>query len=124
MTRRSTRIEAQRPMRELLSDLRKLDSEGCGAIKTEAQGQLDRRVAENAATVMAVCHNGLAALGHLLAHSSPVIEDGTIGAESVEALGWLMAEIGDLAGACAVLAMDCRVQAATKSDGLNLRRSR
>ena len=97
-------------MRQLLSALRKLDSETCGATKTEAQALLDRRVAESAATVMAVCHNGLAALRLLLAHSSPVIEDGTIGADSIDALGWLMAEIGDLAGACAVLAMDCRAR--------------
>lgn len=69
-------------------------------------------IAENAETVMAVCQNGMAALGHLLAHSAPVIEDGTIGADSLEALGWLMAEIGDLSVECMQLAARHRKVAA------------
>ncbi|RYE45576.1 MAG: hypothetical protein EOP24_19070 [Hyphomicrobiales bacterium] len=91
-------------MRQLLSDLRALglaDSEVASAATSVI---LRQRIAVNAETVMAVCHNGLGALGHLLAHSSPVIEDGTVGADSLEALGWLMAEVGDLAAVCAALA--------------------
>ena len=65
-------------------------------------------MAESAETVMAVCQNGMAALGQLLAHSSPVIEDGTVGADSLEALGWLISELGDLSGYCMVLAAECR----------------
>jgi hypothetical protein len=99
-------------MRQLLSDLRKLDPKQGGSVLAETQVVLNQRTCENAATVMSVCHNGLAALGHLLAHSSPVIEDGTIGADSIEALGWLMAEIGDLAAVCAVLNAECQGQAA------------
>ena len=108
MPRRSKRIVVERPTRRLLSDLRTLgsmDNEVASAMTTDI---LHQRIASNAETLMAVCHNGLGAIGHLLAHSSPVIEDGTVGADSLEAVGWLMAEIGDLAAACAVLSSECR----------------
>jgi hypothetical protein len=36
------------------------------------------------------------------------VEDGTIGADSLESLGFLMAELGDLAAACMTLAARCR----------------
>jgi len=55
-----------------------------------------------------VCQNGMAAVGHLIAHSSPVIADATVGAESVEAVGWLISELGDLSGYCLMLASECR----------------
>jgi hypothetical protein len=85
-------------MRQLLRDL----------TPPSDDGEALRRLANNAEVVMAVCQNGLGALGHLLAHSSPVIEDGTVGADSIEALGWLMAELGDLAAHCMALAAECR----------------
>lgn len=115
MARRPTRIEAERPIRQLLSDLRKLEAGPADTAKTGVSALLNRRMAQNAETVMAICHHGLAALGLLLAHSSPVIEDGTVGADSVEALGWLMAEIGDLASACAVLSSECRAPPAPEN---------
>lgn len=86
-------------MRQLLCDLKMPSSE---------DDEARRRLADNAQAIMAVCQNGLGALGHLLANSSPVIEDGTVGADSIEALGWLMAELGDLAAHCMVLAAECR----------------
>lgn len=84
--------------------MRKLQAGPANTAKTDASAVLDRRMAQNTETVMAVCLHGLVALRLLLVHSSPVIEDGTVGAASVEALGWLMAETGDLAAAlcCAV----------------------
>lgn len=91
-------------MRQLLADLRTLGAADADELTSTHQQTLHQRIGENAATVMAVCQNGLAALGHLLAHSAPVIEDGTVGADSVEALGWLMAEVGDLAAVCLTLA--------------------
>jgi hypothetical protein len=104
MARRSTRTIAERPMRQLLSDLRVLGATDSEVGSAATADILRQRIAVNAETVMAVCHNGLGALGHLLAHSSPVVEDGTVGADSLEALGWLMAEVGDLAAVCSVLA--------------------
>jgi hypothetical protein len=65
-------------------------------------------LASDAETTLSTIHQGLGAIGHLLAHSSPVIEDGTIGADSLEALGFLLAELGDLAAACMTLAAQCR----------------
>lgn len=90
------RAVAINPMRELLTDLRGLGNNNRG--KCDAANR--ERLASNARSVMAVSQNGMAALRHLLAHSSPVIEDGTIGADSLESLGWLMAEVGDLAAHC------------------------
>ena len=104
----STRTVASHPMRELLNHLRQVQTvagrNGSASIPT----RLRQPLTENAEIVMAVCQNGMAALGHLLAHSSPVIEDGTVGADSVEALGWLIAELGDMTAYCLVLAAECR----------------
>ena len=104
----STRTIAVHPMRDLLIQLRKVQPEVTITGTTAIPHRLRAPMAESAETVMAVCQNGMAALGHLLAHSSPVIEDGTVGADSVEALGWLIAELGDMTAYCLVLAADCR----------------
>lgn len=65
-------------------------------------------LAEDAEATMSSVHQGLGAIGHLLAHSAVPIEDGTIGADSLESLGLMMAELGDLAAACMTLAAHCR----------------
>ena len=108
MHSQSTRTGASHPMRELLNHLRQVQTlaerNGSASIPTS----LRQPLSENAETVMSVCQNGMAALGQLLAHSSPVIEDGTVGADSVEALGWLIAELGDMTAYCLVLAAECR----------------
>ena len=108
MHSQSTRTVASHPMRELLNHLRQVQTvaerNGSASIPTS----LRQPLSENAETVMSVCQNGMAALGQLLAHSSPVIEDGTVGADSVEALGWLIAELGDMTAYCLVLAAECR----------------
>ena len=95
-------------MRELLSHLRQVEPVDGRNGAASIPASLRTPLSENAEIVMAVCQNGMAALGHVLAHSSPVIEDGTVGADSVEALGWLIAELGDLTAYCLVLAADCR----------------
>lgn len=102
LRRHEHRSVAEHPMRELLRNLATPTSDDVN----------QQAITENAETVMAVCQNGMAALGHLLAHSAPVIEDGTIGADSLEALGWLMAEIGDLSVECMLLAARHRKVAA------------
>lgn len=103
-----TRAIAVHPMRDLLIQLRKVQPEVTITGTTAIPHRLRAPLAESAETVMAVCQNGMAALGQLLAHSSPVIEDGTVGADSVEALGWLIAELGDMTAYCLVLAAECR----------------
>ena len=104
----STLTNAVHPVRDLLSKLRQVQPEVTITGTTAIPHRLRAPMAESAETVMAVCQNGMAALGQLLAHSSPVIEDGTVGADSVEALGWLIAELGDMTAYCLVLAAECR----------------
>ena len=103
-----TRTSASHPMRDLLNHLRQVQPFSGQNGSASIPISLRQPLTENTETVMAVCQNGMAALGHLLAHSSPVIEDGTVGADSVEALGWLIAELGDMTAYCLVLAAECR----------------
>ncbi len=103
-----TKPIASHPTRDLLNHLRELAPVSGRNESDPISFALKQSLSEDAETVMAVCQNGMAALGQLLAHSSPVIEDGTVSAESVEALGWLIAELGDLTAYCLVLAADCR----------------
>ena len=102
------RTQTDHPMRDLLNQLRQVQPEVTITGVTDIPHRLRTPLAESAETVMAVCQNGMAAVGQLMAHSSPVIEDGTVGADSVESLGWLIAELGALSGYCMVLASECR----------------
>ena len=43
-----------------------------------------------------------------MAHSAVVIDDGTVSSDTVEALGWLLAELGDLGAGLLVIAAHCR----------------
>lgn len=76
-------------------------------------------LAADAETTMAVIHLGMGAIGQLLAHSAVVNEDGTIGADSLESLGFLMAELGDLAACCMTLSTRCRRAASQAAAGLD-----
>ena len=51
---------------------------------------------------------GISAVGQLLAHASVQVEVGEFDQDTVEALGWLLAELGDAAAACVELAAPCR----------------
>jgi hypothetical protein len=102
---RLERAVSQKPMRELLELLRQLAPDYRCEFSVLPTKQSQAQLAASATSVMSVCNHGMAAIGHLLAHSAPVIEDGTIGADTVEALGWLLAELGDLAAYCMVLAV-------------------
>ena len=101
-------------MRQMLDRLLRLQLSATGTIDaSHASSELLRSLAEDAETTLATIHQGLGALGHLLAHSAVPIEDGTIGADSLESLGFLMAELGDLAAVCMTLAAQCRRAAAS-----------
>ncbi len=93
-TSRYDAIDAVRPMRQLLDDL---------ASSASSSKSHRRQLAQDAVLVMNVCQNGLGALGKLVALTAPEIDDGTVGSDSIEALGWLMSELGDVAAYCAVL---------------------
>jgi hypothetical protein len=65
-------------------------------------------LADNAETTMRIVHLGLSALGLLLANSAPEVETQEISGDAVEALGWLMAELGELAAVSHCIAVACR----------------
>ena len=65
-----------------------------------------QRIADHAATSMRVIQLGMAAIGHLLAHSAVQVEEQRIPAEAVESLGRLMAELGELAALCHQICRD------------------
>jgi hypothetical protein len=116
-------------MRNLLESLPKLPMTSGQSIDfAAADTELLAAVLDDAQTSMNVIHLGLGAVGHLLAHSAVAIEDGSIGSDCLESLGFMFAEMGDLAAGCMALASHCRraiadtshrqspvVQAATKT---------
>jgi hypothetical protein len=67
-------------------------------------------ICDDAETTIQVIHHGIASMGMLLAHSAVVIEDGTVGADDVEHIGYLLAELGDLAASLMTLSAQCRQQ--------------
>ena len=66
------------------------------------------QLAEAAELLQRVLQLGISAIGQLLAHASVQVETGELAQDTVEALGWLLAELGDAAAACVELAVPCR----------------
>jgi hypothetical protein len=98
-----------RPMRDMLERLPRLPltaDKNIDFLKTDPA--VLEKLAEEAETTMRTIHAGIAAFGHLIAHSALPIESGTIGAPTLEAAGRLLAEISDLAAGCMFLATGCR----------------
>jgi hypothetical protein len=105
----TARTDAQRPMQGLLARLPLLPLTGTQEVDyPAADPALLVSLADDAETTMNTINQGVGAIGHLLAHSAVVIEDGTIGADSIESLGFLLSEISDMASGCMVLASKCR----------------
>ncbi|CAN5556869.1 hypothetical protein BH10PSE16_BH10PSE16_38840 [soil metagenome] len=101
--------ELPRPFRELLTLL--------PLIPTSEQGELDWeaaepdvlvRLADAAEMAQRVINLGVSAIGNLLAYAAPEIETGEVSANTVEALAWLLAELGDGAAVCFELSAPCR----------------
>jgi hypothetical protein len=63
-------------------------------------------------TMIGLAFNGTRALGHLLALASAEVEDGSICGNTVEGLGWLLSELGDVGAWATVMRESCL--AATK----------
>jgi hypothetical protein len=66
------------------------------------------QLAESAEVLQSTFNLGVAAIGQLLAHASPEIDDGTVGQDTVEALGWLLQSLGTGAAVCFELSAPCR----------------
>lgn len=98
-----------RPMRDLLLQLPLLQVTSAMEIDyATADPNLLLQIAENAEISMRAIHLGLASVGVLLAHSAVEVETNDISANTVEALGWFMAEMGDFAAVAHSLSAACR----------------
>lgn len=112
----SGRTEQMRPMRDLMARLPLLPLSASQKVDlAAADPELLVAIAEDAEMLMGAMHQGVGAIGQLLAHAAVMIEDGSIGAEALEALGFMMAEVGDMASSCMVLAAQCRRETADYS---------
>ena len=102
------KISTLRPARDLIHQLSLLPTRPDLSVDYEAaDAALLLALAENGETVMNAFQQGLSALGVILAHASPEVGS-EIGSDTIEALGWFMAETADIAAALLVLARACR----------------
>ena len=109
----ASRMEAIRPMRDLLHRLPKLPLNFSHEIDfAAADPELLVALAEDAEMLMRSMHDGVGAIGQLLANSAVMVEDGTISADCLEALGFTMSQLADMASGCMVLAGHCRRETA------------
>jgi len=105
----STREQALRPLRDLIRRLPQLPLNDRHEIDfPAADGDLLVAVGDAAEITVNVINHGVGAVGNLLAHSAVAIEDGSISSDCVESLGYLLAEISDLAAECMTLAAHSR----------------
>ena len=72
-------------------------------------------IADDAETVAAGLMRGISAVGTLMAYATPEVDDGSVGADAIESLGWLIQEVGGLTAFCVEIAAQCR-QARTVAD--------
>ena len=97
-----------RPMRELLLRLPLLPTTPDHCIDYEAaDSAMLMQLAEDAETVMNTINMGLSAVGTILAHAASEVGS-EIGGDTIEALGWFIAETSDVSAALLSLVMACR----------------
>ena len=100
-------------LREVLRLLPQLRTDPTGAIDyAGSQPQTLVVLADHAETAMCAINLGLSAVGALLAYSAPEVEDGSVSSDSVESLGWLLSELGEVAAGLFVLSSHCRRETA------------
>ena len=71
-----------------------------------------RELGQHLDVIVGLCQNGSRALGHLLALASAELEGGEISGETVEGLGWLLSELGDMGAWATVMAQSCKASTA------------
>ena len=101
-------LSKDRPLHDfilLLPDL--VVTDGVIDFKTTPKETL-RALAEHAETVMRTSNAGINSISQLLAHAAAGVEDGAISANSIEGVGWLLAELSELAALCDYMAACCR----------------
>jgi hypothetical protein len=95
-------------MRELLLRLPLLPTTPDHCIDYEAaDSAMLMQLAEDAETVMNTINMGLSAVGTILAHAASEVGS-EIGGDTIEALGWFIAETSDVSAALLNLVMACR----------------
>jgi hypothetical protein len=98
-----------RPLRSLLLLLPLLSAQpGSKVAYGVADPDLLVQLAEDAEAVIGMVQLGSSAIGQLMAHAAPEIEDRTVCSDTVEALGWLLSELNDAAATLMVLMAECR----------------
>ncbi len=98
-----------RPVFDLIRQLPRCQVSAMGEIDYDASDpELIQRIGDNATQVMATMHRGTAAIGLLLANAGPEIETRSLSADVVADLGFLLAELADLAAQCDHIATSCR----------------
>lgn len=109
----SHRPAAIRPMRNILQCLPRLPTTTAREIDfPAADPAMLVALAEDAEMMMLAPYSGLGAVGQLLANSAIMIEDGSISADCIEALGWFQSEMADMAHHFMGLAAHCRHETA------------
>ena len=105
----ATRTVASRPLRDLFARLPTLPiTPEKGIDFPTADARLLVAIRDDAETTIQVIHRGISAIGDLLSHSAVPIEDGTISADAIESVGFLLSELGDGAAALMTLGAQCR----------------
>lgn len=98
-----------RPLRSLLLLLPLLSARpGSKVAYGVADPDLLVQLAEDAEAVIGTVQLGSSAIGQLMAHAAPEIEDRTVCSDTVEALGWLLSELNDAAATLMVLLAETR----------------
>ena len=97
-----------RPTRDLLLQLPLLPTTPDHRIDYEAADPaMLAQLAENAETVVNAINMGLSAVGTILAHAASEVGS-EIGGDTIEALGWFIAETSDVSASLLSLVMACR----------------
>lgn len=101
-------VVSDRPLRDLLLLMPLLPVNDRGDIDYNAAApELLNQIGANADLSMRTLHRGTAAIGRLLVAVSPEIGTGEFSAGAMESIGWLLAEIGDLAATAQCLSVAC-----------------
>ena len=109
---------SDRPLRDLLLLMPLLNVGNRGDLDYEASDPgLLKQVAANADLSMRTLHRGTAAIGRLLIAVSPEIGTGEFSADAMESVGWLLAEIADLAATAQCLSVACHRYTADYAPG-------
>lgn len=100
--------EFGRPLRDLLLLMPHLQVRTENIDYESAEPALLHQIGTNAEIAMRTINRGTAAIGRLLVAVSPEVGTGELPADCMEAIGWLLAEMGDLAATCHSIAASCQ----------------